>query len=399
LKNSILFLFYLLFSGALTAAPIDYWNTPRRGTNFFNKIETPARFAQAKKEGIQIVRLVFNKWASAAPNAKDGDFLVGSTDEYRGLVEKDLKRLRETLDWADAQGIKIILSTLSLPGARWRQQNENQLDSRLWQNFRYHEMAARFWRDLARGLKGHPAIVAFNLINEPYPEAVPPKFEDWYTGDYESWAKRVGETPADLNAFNARVISAIREVDADVPVVVDVGFYSTPFAFKALRPLDDKKVLYSFHMYEPYAYTSYQNKKPYTYPGQVPIGEAKTPPVLAWNASTFSDFFAPVRDWQKKHAVASNRILAGEFGTYRRKPGAETYLSDLIELFEREHWHWAFYSFREDTWEGMDYELGKFALPAEYWEAEAKGIDLRSKYYNANPLMNVLRRALTSSGR
>ncbi|MOA59405.1 hypothetical protein D3C78_1840080 [compost metagenome] len=35
--------------------------------------------------------------------------------------------------------------------------------------------------------------------------------------------------------------------------------------------------------------------------------------------------------------------------------------------------HWAFYSFREDSWDGMDYELGTGKVPWRYWQAIDEG--------------------------
>jgi hypothetical protein len=35
--------------------------------------------------------------------------------------------------------------------------------------------------------------------------------------------------------------------------------------------------------------------------------------------------------------------------------------------------YWAFYAFREDAWDGMDYELGDKRLPWSYWESVEKG--------------------------
>ncbi|MNO02626.1 hypothetical protein D3C81_2230870 [compost metagenome] len=35
--------------------------------------------------------------------------------------------------------------------------------------------------------------------------------------------------------------------------------------------------------------------------------------------------------------------------------------------------HWAFYSFREDSWDGMDYELGSAKVPWAYWQAIEQG--------------------------
>ena len=79
---------------------------------------------------------------------------------------------------------------LDLPGSRWLQHNcingkcTQQYD--LWKDFKYHKQAASFWKDLAKALKNHPAIVGYNILNEPCPErANKPFFRDWYTMDYQ----------------------------------------------------------------------------------------------------------------------------------------------------------------------------------------------------------------------
>jgi len=35
---------------------------------------------------------------------------------------------------------------------------------------------------------------------------------------------------------------------------------------------------------------------------------------------------------------------------------------------------WAFYSLREDSWDGMDYELGTAKVPWRYWQAIDQGL-------------------------
>ncbi|MNC68704.1 hypothetical protein D3C75_1193340 [compost metagenome] len=42
-------------------------------------------------------------------------------------------------------------------------------------------------------------------------------------------------------------------------------------------------------------------------------------------------------------------------------------------MAEQQKVHWAFYAFREDGWDGMDYELGDKPLPGSYWQAVEKG--------------------------
>jgi len=81
----------------------------------------------------------------------------------------------------------------------------------------------------------------------------------------------------------------------------------------------------------------------------------------------------PVTDWQNRHAIPAHRVIAGEFGCHRTSCGAADYVSDLMQIFNEQRWHWAFYSFREDTWDGMDYELGDKPPGATYWDALKKG--------------------------
>lgn len=371
-----------------------FWDEQRRGTNFFNELETGQRFRDAKKIGVEVVRLVFSKWKADRPSFTPGDFLFGSLDKFTTIVEDDFDRLKSVLDDADRSGIKIVLSTLSLPGARWKQQNHDKLDLRLWKDKDFHQTAAKFWKELARRLRDHPTIVGYNLINEPYPEKAPPQFPDWYTGNYEKWYDEVRDSASDLNAFYEKTISAIREVDSSTPIVIDSGYYATPWAFKYLKAMDDKNVIYSFHMYEPYAFTNYENEGKYQYPGKSPIGESEQTTALHWNRKQLREFLSPVREFQKKRGIPSSRVFVGEFGSCRRNIGADKYLRDLISIFNEEGWHWAFYSFREDTWTGMDYELGSAPLPAEYWEALEQGKDIRQKFYKKNALFDAIKTGL-----
>jgi hypothetical protein len=57
----------------------------------------------------------------------------------------------------------------------------------------------------------------------------------------------------------------------------------------------------------------------------------------------------------------------------RKNEGAAKYLQDVINFLNMNEFHWAFYSYREDSWDGYDYELGTGALGWKYWEAKEKG--------------------------
>lgn len=354
-----------LLSNVQAADLIKFWETPRHGGNSFNRLPPDqAYFDALHAYGASWVRLSYDKWKH-----EGRDFLIGDADHYSGLMQKDLATLKAVLDRAQKAGLKVVIAPLSLPGMRWAQNNGNQFDDRLWQDKDYWAQAARFWADLAAALKDHPAIAAYNIINEPAPEkkggiaehADPAAMQDWY-------GKQAGGA-RDLPAFYETVIKAIRQVDAVTPVMADAGWYAAADAFSYWpRPLGDPRVLYSFHMYEPYAATSAPNlkrEKPYAYPGEVPFGEKSE----NWDAARVAGYLQQPLDWADKHGVARNRVVAGEFGCMRRLAGCKQYLEDVLTTLDAGKLHWAFYSFREDSWDGMDYELGSNKVNWKYWEA------------------------------
>lgn len=356
---------------ALAADLIDFWSTPRHGGNSFNRLPpNQAYFEALQGYGSTWVRLSYDKWKPA-----QRDFLLGNADDYKGLARTDLTQLKQTLDRAHAAGLKVVIAPLSLPGMRWSQNNHGQFDDRLWQDKRYWAQAADFWRDLANELKDHPAVAAYNLINEPAPEkqgglqehAAPARMQQWY-------AAEKGGT-RDLPALYRQLLSAIREVDAKTPIMVDAGWYAAADAFTYWpKPLADARVLYSVHMYEPYAATSAPNmarKQPLAYPGPVPFA-GKT---QHWDANRVANYLQKPVQWLEQMNLPRSRLVVGEFGCMRRLAGCQAYLEDVLTTLDRHQLHWAFYSFREDNWDGMDYELGTAKVPWAYWQAIEQGVE------------------------
>lgn len=359
LLTTVLILVFL--TGKSQPDKILFWETQQKGTNYFNAVPTREWFESAAAANIKFVRLTYEKWKGA-----ERDFLIGNVDEYKGIVECDFQKLVSVLDIADSLNIKIVLTPISLPGARWVQSNNGVRDGRLWKEEKYQEQTSLFWRDLAGRLKNHPAIAGFNIQNEPHPEVFYGKHSFW-KNDLTDWYKTIKETPADLNLFYSKVIKAIREVDKETPIIVEPGLYATPWAFSYLQKLDDTNIIYSFHMYEPYNFTTQKiNNDRYQYPGKVPVDELGID--FEMNKTTLHEFLNPVTDWAKRNEVPANRIWVGEFGCSRKVKGVEKYFSDLIGIFNENQWHWSFYSFREDVWDSMDYELGTGTAFYKYWE-------------------------------
>ncbi len=132
--------------------------------------------------------------------------------------------------------------------------------------------------DLSSQLKGHPAIVGYNPLNEPHPEKLNNLSDEKISNI--------------LHNFYQEVINAIRSTDAETPIILDSSNYGDAKAFKLLKPQDDDKVLYSLHMYEPYAYTNLKtNQGKFKYPGMIKG--------LLWNKEVLKDYMQAVVDFQK----------------------------------------------------------------------------------------------------
>lgn len=374
----------------------SFWDIQRKGANFFNELELPERFNDGAKFGLEWIRLTPSKWRSAMPNAKKGDFLIGSREHYVGLVKEDVTYLRKMLDSAHAAGLSVVLTFLDLPYHYWSQHNGGTQDRRLWQDKKYWPSATQFLVDVARAFKGHPALKGYDLLNEPSPEKTGVQLPEWTIEAYQDWHSKIAESAQDLNAFYAHVIKEIRKVDPLMPIIIETGYYGTPWALSVLKPVDDPNVLYSFHMYEPFSFTfAHRNKqRTYEYPGTAPFGESHAKE-QHWDKAALREFLKPVADWQQKFAIASNRIIVGEFGVNRLAKGAPRYFADLIELFDEFSWHWAFYSFREDSWQIMDYELGQKKPTWQYWQALEK--QQIPKYPDAkNPFIDAIQNSMST---
>ena len=111
---------------------ILFWDTQQKGTNYFNAVPAREWFESAAAANIKFVRLTYEKWKGA-----ERDFLIGNVDDYKGIVESDFQQLVNVLDIADSLNIKIVLTPISLPGARWVQSNNGVRDGRLWKEVKY----------------------------------------------------------------------------------------------------------------------------------------------------------------------------------------------------------------------------------------------------------------------
>lgn len=128
------------------------------------------------------------------------------------------------------------------------------------------------------------------------------------------------------------MVNSVRQVDSETPIILDSSSYPDSNTFNKFEPVSDKNVLYSFHIYEPFAYTNLKlNQGNFAYPGHVQSFDAKK--VEYWNKDKLKSYIEPVKIFQKRYNIPDYKILAGEFGGHRFSKGLEHYFRDLTSIF------------------------------------------------------------------
>ena len=319
----------------------DYWKKNRRGANVFNLSITQDYIQEIKAKNINLIRLSPSKWHPAKK-----DFLIGDCDNYTEIPEEDFQSLKHVLDLCTKHGIKVILTMLSLPGCRWRQHNNlvnDQVvsDERIYIHEEFRQQAAKFYKDLVVKLNKHPAIVGYDLLNEPGPN------EKWDRMSKEE----LEQVQINLHQLYKLCVDSIRSFDTETTIILESPGFADPTTFSGFRTINDPQIIYSFHMYEPLQLTNYpMNKGLFKYPGRV--GDKD------WDKEQVEEYMSPVEEFSKKNNIPPTQILLGEFGGNRRTKGLELYFQHILDYCRKSGYHALFYAIREDDWAGMDYEAG-----------------------------------------
>jgi hypothetical protein len=334
---------------------MDYWDAKQRmGTNSFNNKPPSQQYFDAFAEyGGEWVRISWTKWESAS----GGAFLMNDPSNYKSLVQEDLALLKKVVARAKASGLKVVLTPLTLPGAIWTQHNNDEIDDRLYSDKKFWTQSAEFWSDLANAFKDDPAVAAYNLINEPTPER-PTAYESGTTAQNILWYEKQKGTARDLPAFYNQLVTAIRRIDTQTPIMLDGGFFGNPEGFSYFpEAIEDENILYAFHMYKPWAATSVWNIRhgsKLVYPGEMKIwGQTEI-----WDFERVAKTIRQPLDWAEKKGIARSRVVMSEFGCHRYLTWCPEYMEDVLTAADAANIHWAFYTFRSHNWGGMDYELG-----------------------------------------
>lgn len=217
------------------------------------------------------------------------------------------------------RGIGVILTLVPFPDAEAVE---------YWDIPELQPHLAGRWVEIAQVVRNHPALVGYDIINEPVGGAAIP-------GD-------TAGTPlkkAYWLSISQPICTALRAVDPNTPILWEPYRWGLPDQFWQSEAPTVEGLVLSCHWYQP---------KEYTHQG---IGEYPTPLALP-----VSDYSATLLEARKIAARRGLPMFIGECGNVRWAPEGETWFARAIALFRTERWGWCIHVWRP-VWEGWDTEI------------------------------------------
>jgi len=318
-----------------------------RGVNlplYFNKpVEgnlSQHDFDYAAEAGANIIRL--NLFADLKDRRinhftdEDGTILKENT----GMTE-----LNNAVIWAHNAGLKILIDFHSMPGFA---------NGEIWTSDKHWDVFASIWKLIATKLKDDPTVVAYDLMNEPNIVTYlndPGANKEMFQGSWSPPSRWKG-TAGDYNLHIKKIIDDIRTIDPTRWIVIEgFGMLGNPTNFNWMKPvnLDDKHIIYSFHMYVPTSLTNIGTKE---FINRNLVGE---PFDQATDMRKIDNALAPVIAFQKKYKVP---IFVGEFGVtndaifksdeHGTPYNGACWLNVIVNKINELKWGWTFWSFWVD---------------------------------------------------
>jgi hypothetical protein len=117
----------------------------------------------------------------------------------------------------------------------------------------------------------------------------------------------------------------------------------------------------------------------------VPLFDGKYSEEDMWTAQTIDEKIAILRQWQDE---SNTQLFIGEFGISRETKGASEYLTAVSNACIKHGLSAFVYSYRESSWDAMDYELGPH-VGATY-------LNVRQQP-DTNPFVSALKQAVLSA--
>lgn len=195
----------------------------------------------------------------------------------------------------------------------------------VWEEQAAQDAWVAMWRYTAERYRDNPIVAGYDLMVEPNSNEVwldlwePEEFYPDYAGTLYDW-----------NQLYPRISTAIRQVDANTPILIGGLGYSSVAWLPYLQPTGDPRTVYTVHQYEPFVYTHQEPPLTNTYPGVFDAdwdGEDDNV-----NRAWLDNLLSTIDTFTATHGVP---VAVNEFGVVRWEPGADDFMDDQMDLFEQ----------------------------------------------------------------
>ncbi len=274
-----------------------------RGINLGNKLEAPSEgewgppveawmLTTVKQGGFATVRIP-TRWSAHAtaspPYAIDAVFL---------------DRVTWVVDQALSAGLMVVL-------------NIHHYEEIFSDPHGQRDRFLALWHQIATHFRNYPDTLIFEVLNEPNTNLTP-----------ELW-----------NEFLVNALAVIRQSNPDRYVMLGTAEWGGIGAMPRLQLPDDDRLIFTFHYYEPFAFTHQ--------------GAEWVPGSSAWLGTTWgtdqdratvrNDFNA-VAEWAQQHNIT---VLMGEFGVYSTAAMDDrvAWTKFVSREAERRGFSWAYWEF------------------------------------------------------
>jgi endoglucanase len=246
--------------------------------------------------------------------------------------------IADTIRWAKARGLGVVLDAHFLPGADF---NSVGGDSRVYTDASIQETAAQCWRLMARRFANEGPNLRFEILNEP-----------------------VAAENRQLNPFMHHVLAAIRESNPTRIVYVTSNKWSSFHTIGDVVLPDDPNVALTIHFYEPIIFThqrapwvGFKSTLPaVTFPGTVPDVTGYVLPSFHMNlhagdpitVAQIEATFAGVSAWLAVHAPRIE-VYVGEFGVYAPADAdsKRRWIATVRGAAESRGWGWSVWDYND----------------------------------------------------
>jgi endoglucanase len=284
------------------------------------------------------------------------DFIL--FDEAKPQILKNpnvLAEIDQAITLLNRQGISVTFSLRGLKNTMIQ----------LYKNPQFESKYLIFWNSLARHLrKFSPEMLFLEIVNEP--SLIQGVMESG-DGSWSNYEKALSLANKKWSGVQEKLLTVIRREAPRHTVVLSGDAWSSIPGLIGIKPLRDKNVVYTIHIYDPLAFThqgatwvgeQFKQIKGLTYPAIARNCEEVKIKVLEqfkyavneycqkkWNRFQQEENIKQALNWANKYGV---KLWVGETGVYPdfAPPGsAEIYLRDIRLILEKYQVGWSIWEY------------------------------------------------------